>query len=43
MDQVIKLVNTCRRTAGASERLRLAEEIFRLIKPDLRCFVFRAI
>jgi RNA polymerase sigma factor (sigma-70 family) len=43
MDQVIKLVKTYRLTAGVADRLRLAEEIFRLIEPDLRFFVFRAI
>ena len=43
MDQVIKLVKTYRLTAGLAERLRLAEEIFRLIEPDLRFFVFSAI
>lgn len=43
MHQVIKLLNTCRLTVGIAERVRLAEEIFRLIDPDLRFFVFRAI
>lgn len=43
MDQVIKLVKTYRMTTGLAERLRLAEEIFRLIEPDLRFFVFAAI
>jgi len=43
MEQVIKLVRTYRLTAGLAERLRLAEEIFRLIEPDLRFFVFSAI
>jgi len=43
MDQVIKLVKTYRLTAGLAERLRLAEEIFRLIEPDLRFFIFSAI
>jgi hypothetical protein len=42
MEQVIKLVRTYRLTAGLAERLRLAEEIFRLIEPDLRFFVFSA-
>jgi RNA polymerase sigma factor (sigma-70 family) len=43
MDGLIKLVRTYRLTAGLAERLRLAEEIFRLIEPDLRFFVFSAI
>ena len=43
MNELIKLVKTYRVTAGIAERLRLAEEIFRLIEPDLRFFVFRAI
>jgi RNA polymerase sigma-70 factor (ECF subfamily) len=40
---VIKLVKTYWVTQGIAERLRLAEEIFRLIEPDLRFFVFNAI
>jgi RNA polymerase sigma factor (sigma-70 family) len=40
MEQVIKLVKTCRVSAGLAERLRLAEEIFRITEPDLRLFVF---
>jgi DNA-directed RNA polymerase specialized sigma24 family protein len=43
MEQVIKLVRTYRLAAGLAERLRLAEEIFRQIEPDLRFFVFGAI
>lgn len=43
MTGLIKLVCTYRLTAGLAERLRLAEEIFRLIEPDLRFFVFSAI
>jgi RNA polymerase sigma factor (sigma-70 family) len=43
MDDLIKLVKTYRLTAGVADRLRLAEEIFRLIEPDLRLFVFKAI
>ena len=43
MDQVIKIVRTYRVTAGIGERLHLAEELFRLIEPDLRFFVFAAI
>lgn len=42
-DDLIKLVRTYRLTAGLAERLRLAEEIFRRIEPDLRLFVFSAI
>jgi RNA polymerase sigma factor (sigma-70 family) len=40
MDDLIKLVKTYRVTAGLAERIRLAEEIFRLIGPDLHLFVF---
>jgi RNA polymerase sigma factor (sigma-70 family) len=40
MDDLIKLVRTYRLTAGLAERLRLADEIFRRIEPDLRMFVF---
>jgi RNA polymerase sigma factor (sigma-70 family) len=40
MDELIKLVRTYRLTAGLTERLQLAEEIFGLIEPDLRFFVF---
>ena len=43
MDELIKLVKTYRLTAGLAERLTLAEEIFRLIEPDLRFFVYGAI
>jgi RNA polymerase sigma factor (sigma-70 family) len=43
MDDLIKLVRTYRLTAGLAERLRLAEEIFRLIEPDLRFFVFSSV
>ena len=43
MDDLLKLVRTYRLTAGLAERLRLAEEIFRLIEPDLRLFVFGAV
>lgn len=43
MDDLIKLVRTYRLTAGLAERLRLAEEIFRRIEPDLRVFVFSSI
>jgi RNA polymerase sigma factor (sigma-70 family) len=43
MDDLIKLVRTYRLTAGLAERLRLAEEIFRHIEPDLRVFVFSSV
>jgi len=43
VDDLIKLVRTYRVTAGLAERLRLAEEIFRLIEPDLRLFVLSSI
>jgi RNA polymerase sigma factor (sigma-70 family) len=39
MTDLIKLVKTYRLTAGLAERLRLAEELIRLIEPDLRLFV----
>ena len=42
MDDVIKLVKTYRLTEGIAERLALADEIFRLMEPDLRFFVFAA-
>jgi RNA polymerase sigma factor (sigma-70 family) len=43
MAELIKLVRTYRVTAGLADRLRLAEEIFHLIVPDLRAFVFKSI
>jgi RNA polymerase sigma factor (sigma-70 family) len=43
MDDLIKLVRTYRLTAGLAERLRLAEDIFRQIEPDLRVFVFSTV
>lgn len=43
MNGLIKLVRTYRLTAGLAERLRLAEEIFRHIEPDLRVFVFSSV
>ena len=43
MDELIKLVRTYRLTAGLAERLRLAEEIFRVIEPELRVFVFSSV
>ena len=43
MDQLIKLVKTYRVSTGLTERLRLADEIIRQIRPDLHHFVFKAI
>ena len=43
MDDLIKLVRTYRFAAGLAERIRLAEQIFRLIEPDLRIFVFSSV
>jgi len=43
MDHLIQLVRTYRLTASLDQRLRLAEEIFRLIEPDLRFFVFSSV
>jgi hypothetical protein len=43
MDDLIKLVRTYRLTAGLAERIRLAEEICRMIQPDLRYFVFSSV
>ena len=40
MAELIKLVRTYRFTAGLAERIRLAEDIFTLIAPDLHLFVF---
>src|ERR1700691_990260 len=43
MNDLIRLVKTYRLTAGLAERIRLAEEIFRRIEPDLRVFVFSSV
>ena len=43
MEDLIKLVKTYRLSAGLAERIRLAENIFRLIEPDLRVFVFSSV
>ena len=43
MDDLIKLVRTYRFAAGLTERIRLAEQIFRLIEQDLRVFVFSSV
>ena len=43
MDELIKLVKTYRLTPGLAERRQLAEQIFRVIEPDLRLVVFGAV
>lgn len=43
MDDLIKLVRSYRLASGLSERLRLAEQVFHLIVPDLRVFVFSSV
>jgi RNA polymerase sigma factor (sigma-70 family) len=43
MDEVIKLVKTYRLTSALDQRLRLAEEIFRQVEPQLRFFVFHTL
>jgi RNA polymerase sigma factor (sigma-70 family) len=43
MEDLIKLVRSYRLAAGLSERLRLAEQVFHLIEPDLRVFVFSSV
>ena len=43
MDDLIKNVRTYRFAAGLAERIRLAEQIFRRIEPDLRIFVFSSV
>ncbi len=40
---LIKRVKTCRLTPALDQRLRLAEEIFREVEPQLRFFVFKTI
>ena len=40
MDDLVKLVRSYRLASGLSERLRLAENILRVILPDLRVYVF---
>jgi hypothetical protein len=40
MDDLIKLVKTYRVTTGIADRLRLAEDIFQRIGPELCAFVF---
>ena len=43
MKDLIKLVKTYRVTAGLADRLRLAEDIFRVIQPELWHFVLASI
>jgi hypothetical protein len=43
MDEVIKLVKTCGATAALTDRLRLGEDLFRLIEADVRLYVFHVI
>ena len=43
MDELIKLVRSYRLTDGLGERLRLAEEIFNRIAPEMRVFVFSSV
>lgn len=43
MDELIKLVRTFRFAATLPERVKLAEDIFSQIEPDLRFFVFGAL
>src|ERR1041385_1805548 len=40
MDQLLKFVKTYRVVVALGERLRLAEDIFRVLEPELRIFVF---
>ena len=40
MEDLIKMVRTYRFTDPLSDRLRLGEQIFRVVEPDLRMFVF---
>ena len=40
MDALLKLVRTYRLTTGLADRLRLAEELFAVVEPELRFFVF---
>lgn len=43
MDELIKLVKTYRLTPALDQKLRLAEDVFRFIEPELRFFVFGAV
>lgn len=40
MDQLLKLVRTYRLSEGLAERLTLGDEIFRVVEPQLRLFIF---
>lgn len=42
-EHLIQLVRTYRLTPGLAERLRLAEEVFQIIEPQLRLFIFGTI
>jgi RNA polymerase sigma factor (sigma-70 family) len=43
MDELVKLVRTYRLTNVLTDRAQLAEDIFRLIAPELTLFVFKAV
>jgi RNA polymerase sigma factor (sigma-70 family) len=43
MDELIKLVKTYRLTDSLADRMRLAEQIFLIIEPDLRLFVYSSV
>lgn len=43
MDDLLKLVKTYRFTAALDQRLRLANQIFPLVEPKLRAFVFGSV
>lgn len=43
MDAIIKLARTYRLTPGLADRLQLGDELFRLIEPKLRLFVFSSL
>jgi RNA polymerase sigma factor (sigma-70 family) len=43
MDDLIKLVRTYRLTTGLADRLALSEQVFKLIVPDLKFFIFRRV
>lgn len=43
MDAVLKLAKTYRVTTGLVDRLQLAEELFALVEPELRLFVFTSL
>jgi len=43
MDAIIKLARTYRLTTSLADRLQLGDELFRLIEPKLRLFVFSSL